>query len=396
MQWQQQQQQQQKQMNPNFPQMSPNMANVAMNDKMGGRKPSVPLPAGGMPGSTDNMIQTQGNQFNGANATPDMLKAMPRNASGQTSAKVSPAKDRAGSAGNNSTAASKSASKKPSPGGGRNAKTLSNTPLPRPASANQRTVSPMANGDQFTMASPETNSIFKKEEDELRSLHLKKAEITSRFKHRQEAFQSSPLDLFLSTFADTLGLKDTEYEPQIKFSQDFIDLTNRTGKKKKITKVAQRARDRDPVDVSVENDNKLVMKSKFMAERNEERRYTISPTSIESVFGNLENSICDKLNEITFMDTPANLADSNNKKRKFEEFNLTPDSIKSNGNGSPSIMSDSKRIKFDSPEDAFLTSDSRKGTTTTGMSFAPITAELGPEENNQANVWDWEFWANKT
>ena len=427
MQWQQQQQLQQQmnssnnntpQMNNSYVQMNGgNMPNAnVMNAKLNSRQPSVPIPPNAiMPNDNDNMMgQMPGSQFNTTNATPDLGKINSRNTSVPTSNQVSPSREKTGTSNGTTKAAN---SKKPSPStsaSSKNAKSLSNVPTPRlnnnattataARSPGQKTTPQSIGADQRMKSNVETNPVFKKEEDELQSLNIKKTEISSRFKHRQEAFQTSSLDLFLSTLSDTLGLKDDEYEPQMKFSQDFIGLTNRTGKKKKLTKVAQRARERDPVDVMIVDGKKMVMKSKYMLEKNKIRNYGIKLSSISSIFNGLENNICEKLNDLAFIDTPLNNTDCNTKKRKLDEMNLTPDSIKSNVNDSPSIMSESKRIKFDSPEDTYVATDGKlkKGAneinfnnaTATASDFSTLTNGT-TDDKKEINIWDWDYWANK-
>ena len=413
MQWQQQQQLNNSnantpQMNNNFVQMNGAMPNAnAMNVKLNGRQPSVSIPPNAViSGENDSMIsQANGNQFITANGTPDIMKGNSRNASVPTSTKVSPSREK--TATSNGATGKGNNSKKPSPStstSSRNVKSLSNVPTPRLANVSARVTPQLVGNDQLSASSGEINPVFKKEEDELQSLNVKKTEIASRFKHRQEVFQSSPIDLFLSTLSDTLGLKDDEYEPQIKFSQDFIDITNRTGKKKKLTKVAQRARERDPVNVSIVDGNKLVMKSKYMSEQKEVRNYGINLGSISSIFNGLENNICEKLNDLAFINTPSNIANCNTKKRKLDEMNLTPDSIKSNANDSPSIMSESKRIKFDSPEDTYVAAEGKMKKDAAGINFAS-TITSGPatttmtndtsDDKKDINIWDWDYWANK-
>ena len=424
MQWQQQQQQMNAnnnntpQMNNSFVQMNGgNMPNSnVMNAKLNDRQPSVPIPPNAaITDDNDNMMgQIPGSQFNTANATPDLGKINSRSASIPASNQVSPSREKTGTS--NGTAKANN-SKKPSPStsaSSKNAKSLSNIPTPRlnnnaatataARSPGQKTTPQYIGADQRMKSNVETNPVFKKEEDELQSLNIKKTEISSRFKHRQEVFQTSSLDLFLCTLSDTLGLKDDEYEPQMKFSQDFIDLTNRTGKKKKLTKVAQRARERDPVDVMIVDGKKMVMKSKYMLEKNKIRNYGIKLSSISSIFNGLENNICEKLNDLAFIDTPLNNTDCNTKKRKLDEMNLTPDSIKSNVNDSPSIMSESKRIKFDSPEDTYVATDGKlkKGAneinfnnaTATTSDFSTLTNGTA-DDKKEINIWDWDYWANK-
>ena len=217
------------------------------------------------------------------------------------------------------------------------------------------------------------NKPFRQEEDNLRNLNIRKAEIISRFKHRQEVFHSSPIDMFLSTLADCIGIKDDQVDIVTHVPQAVIDQINGTGKKKP-TKATQRARDQDVVTLAFK-DNKFIMESKTSPKT---RSYRIRPNALSSVFKNVYGTT--DIGEMNFNDaTPKRISGGSQvigRKRKLDESGISPvDSVTSQ---SSSLMGDSKKVKIDSPEDLFAGKENIK--------------LQKPLQESLNNIWDWNYW----
>lgn len=233
---------------------------------------------------------------------------------------------------------------------------------------------------------------FKKEELLLKDLEMRKSEISSRFKHRQEIFKDSPVDLFISTMGDCLGIKDEEMLLSCDIPKSVVDHTNGSGKRKP-TKAAQRARDQDSVDVSIK-DNKLIMKSKF---NKNNRSYSIGLSDVAVIFKGIGGNFKD-LSTLVYSSSPStssNVDFTNFKKRKASVLEISPqDSIASVLSPDSNIMSDSKKIKIDSPDDQFMTKSSAtvNGKQEVAKNEAPFMTSAADSE--QFNVWDWNNWTS--
>lgn len=253
------------------------------------------------------------------------------------------------------------------------------SPSIRPPVTTQKTPSPLTVSPlgqaQSTTSNSNVDNPFKEEEENLRSLNIRKGEIISRFKHRQEIFSKSPVDMFLSTLADCVGVKDDEVDLVMKIPQSIIDQVNGTGKKR-LSKAAQRAKDQDVVSLNIK-ENKLIMESKTQPST---RSYSIPGNALASIFKNVYGA--GVINSMNFSESTPNgsfLKQINNKKRKFEDFEISP--ANSNGSPSSSLMSDSKKVKIDSPEDMF--SSKIGGDSSTKQVQTPAAA----------NIWDWNYWS---
>ncbi|GCE97574.1 mediator complex subunit [Zygosaccharomyces mellis] len=342
--------------------------------------------------------------------SPNLTKGSPP--AGATTG-ISPKRDLAKAAATSNFTKAKSNSLKPSPNASQsNANTPMVVPLPTgSASATPGVlntgdgVSPL-NGKPLTVTNHKTpspltvpsisqvqatasnsdNHPFEEEENALRKMNIRKAEIISRFKHRQEVFSKSPLDMFLSTLADCIGVKDSNVEAVMTIPPAVVEQVNGLGKRK-LSKMAQRARDQDVVLVSIKDNNKLVMESKTNPDS---QTYQIPTSALESVFKDVYGT--SDIMTMNFNDpsgTSRSVSDGavvgsnqmNARKRKLEDLEISP--ANSANSPSSSLMSDSKKLKVDSPEDVFLTRyggdvDAKQST----------SAELPP-----INVWDWNYWA---
>lgn len=272
-------------------------------------------------------------------------------------------------------------------------------------SQQQQSPSPLSSNIPPSNLSDSSQSIdnpFKDEEMALKQMHIRKAEVISRFKHRKELLSDSPADLFLSTMGDCLGLKDEDIELIKPISQNVADYINGVGKKK-VTKAVQKTRDQDVVTVSVDN-NRLIMKSKTNPNN---RSYKIDEDSLFSMF----SSICGEVSSgADILNDKVSVANNHNnnterkpslkrsnsnasfsndlKKRKLSELEVSP----ANSNASPSSfsMSESKKIKIDSPEDMFNSKPLQDSKLNENKSLGIINEN----EPTDPNIWDWGFWSN--
>ena len=154
----------------------------------------------------------------------------------------------------------------------------------------------------------------------------------------------------------------------------MVDQVNGTGKKK-MTKAAQRAREQELVDVTLK-DNKLIMISKTEPVT---RSFAVPLVEVGSIFRDIYGPT--DLSTLSF-DT-VSPAQSNRKRRK-EDIEISP-----TNSSASSLMSESKRIKVDSPENLFLdnVSDIHKSLP------VPDHASGGEtKREEEQNVWDWNYW----
>lgn len=240
-----------------------------------------------------------------------------------------------------------------------------------------------------TMNEPVAQHPYRSEELVLRDLNVRKNEIISRFRHRQELFEDSPMDIFLSTVADCLGVRDVNVEVIKKIPQSVEGLINGTGKKK-LSKAAQKARENDVVNVLVKN-GRLVMESKAMGT---DRNYAIKPSFLASVFKqanpgaalknlNMQgNGACGSVLSPGMVASDPFEVMQESKKRKFDILQISPTS-NSNSDSSPAsnIMSESKKIKIESPDDKFA-------------SKVPYFKSNLNTNSSVDNIWDWAYWEN--
>lgn len=239
----------------------------------------------------------------------------------------------------------------------------------------QKTPSPLTVPSMSRQTPSTENRPYKQEENNLRNLNIRKAEIISRFKHRQELFHNSPVDMFLSTLADCIGVKDDQVDIVTHVPQATIDQINGTGKKK-LTKATQRVRDQDVVTLAFKG-NKLVMESKTSPAT---RSYRIRPNALASVFRNVYGTT--DISDMNFNDTTPRANPSSaqlaSRKRKLDENGISP--VDSATSHSSSLMGESKKIKIDSPEDLFAGKDTTKSHATSV---------------SLSNIWDWNYWRNQ-
>ncbi|KAK5778998.1 hypothetical protein RI543_003618 [Arxiozyma heterogenica] len=325
--------------------------------------------------------------------SPKKENATPHSRNKSTSKKPSPAMTSGFSSNNISTLSSKSATPKNTG--------ISHNSNNRAQSTSQQSFASSPNQNAIQNNTAQLQMQFKKEVETLESLNIKKGEMISRYKHRQDLFRSSPIDIFLGTLADTLGIKDEDIEPpMMKFSKHTIDTVNGTGKKK-LTKVQQRVRDRDVVDIHINDDHRLIMKSKAVKEG---RLYDIKLKAIAGVFKSVmkvgENDIVQSMvSENTIMN-PSLTNPENDKKRKISDIDsettssTNQDSINSGDFISPStgsLMGESKRIKLDSPEDIF----SENFNEASGKEdIGEYEKRLGVSKKDKINnFWNWDFWS---
>ena len=325
--------------------------------------------------------------------SPKKDSATPHSRNKSTSKKPSPAMTNGFSSTNMSTLSSKSATPKNtgiSPN--TNNRTLSTSQQPFASSSNQNVAQTNATHVQMQ---------FKKEVETLESLNIKKGEMISRYKHRQDLFRSSPIDIFLGTVADALGIKDEDIEPPImKFSKHTIDTVNGTGKKK-LTKVQQRVRDRDVVDIHINDDHRLIMRSKAVKEG---RLYNIKLKAIVGIFKSVmnigENDIVSSMVNKNVLTNSPTTNSENEKKRKISEIELETSSSTNQDNmnnsdfispSTGSLMGESKKIKLDSPEDMF--SESSIDANSKG-NIVDCEKQLGMSKKDKIdNFWNWDFWS---
>ena len=316
--------------------------------------------------------------------SPNREGSLPHSRKKSESKKPSPAMTSGFSSTNTTTLASKSVTPK-------NIGTSPNMNNSRTMSTAQQSLSPMATqSTAIPMDMP-----FKDEVETLESLNIKKGEMISRYKHRQELFRSSPMDIFLGTLADSLGIKDEDMEPpMMKFSKQIIETVNGTGKKK-LTKVQQRARDRDLVAIMINDDSKVIMKSKSTKLS---RSFVIKLNALSGVFKSAinggKNDIVDAMVSENEIINPSPKVEINDKKRKFDSLdsssNVSPRSNNSNDFISPStgsLMGESKKIKLDSPDDLFTTSFHNSN------SISNSDTNKSTKKENLGNVWNWDFWS---
>lgn len=266
------------------------------------------------------------------------------------------------------------------------------------ALASAKTPSPMT----VSIPQPGNSSVFKKEEEYLSKLQLRKEEIRFRQKQRLDILSSSPVDLFLTTVADCLGINDEEIELINKIPETTADNINNTGKKK-LTKAAQKLRDKEILNVSIQvgEKDKLIMSSKAP---DKVMDYSIGAMSLAAVFknlsstGSLNNIALSGSNATTSNDIGNIYSHTGGVKRKFDEVEISPNS---NGSPSASIMSESKKIKIDSPEDMFVThsSEAAKGTNNSSLMDSGKEGSCksmagSATEVNDTNIWDWNFWTS--
>lgn len=266
------------------------------------------------------------------------------------------------------------------------------------ALASAKTPSPMT----VSIPQPGNSSVFKKEEEYLSKLQLRKEEIRFRQKQRLDILSSSPVDLFLTTVADCLGINDEEIELINKIPETTADNINNTGKKK-LTKAAQKLRDKEILNVSIQvgEKDKLIMSSKAP---DKVMDYSIGAMSLAAVFknlsstGSLNNIALSGSNATTSKDIGNIYSHTGGVKRKFDEVEISPNS---NGSPSASIMSESKKIKIDSPEDMFVThsSEAAKGTNNSSLMDSGKEGSCksmagSATEVNDTNIWDWNFWTS--
>ncbi|KTB04675.1 Mediator of RNA polymerase II transcription subunit 15 [Nakaseomyces glabratus] len=266
------------------------------------------------------------------------------------------------------------------------------------ALASAKTPSPMT----VSIPQPGNSSVFKKEEEYLSKLQLRKEEIRFRQKQRLDILSSSPVDLFLTTVADCLGINDEEIELINKIPETTADNINNTGKKK-LTKAAQKLRDKEILNVSIQvgKKDKLIMSSKAP---DKVMNYSIGAMSLAAVFknlsstGSLNNIALSGSNATTSKDIGNIYSHTGGVKRKFDEVEISPNS---NGSPSASIMSESKKIKIDSPEDMFVThsSEAAKGTNNSSLMDSGKEGSCksmagSATEVNDTNIWDWNFWTS--
>lgn len=235
---------------------------------------------------------------------------------------------------------------------------------------------------------PQQDNPYKNDELALKKMAIRTAELMSRYKHRKEVFVMSSIDLFLSTFADCLDIKDDAVDLVHKTPQPILDQINGTGKKK-LSKAAQKARDQDPVEISVRN-NKLLMPSKSEKTL---RSFKIPIADITACFKPFADP-----KQLILNSTPKH----DEKKRKFDDLEISPT------DSSSELMSESKKVKFDSPDDMFLNDPSSVQETKPlvpselGMysinSKPSIPSSAGnmpaPNESTDSgmNIWDWNYW----
>ncbi|XDT04533.1 KIX domain [Nakaseomyces glabratus] len=266
------------------------------------------------------------------------------------------------------------------------------------ALASAKTPSPMT----VSISQPGNSSVFKKEEEYLSKLQLRKEEIRFRQKQRLDILSSSPVDLFLTTVADCLGINDEEIELINKIPETTADNINNTGKKK-LNKAAQKLRDKEILNVSIQvgEKDKLIMSSKAP---DKVMDYSIGAMSLAAVFknlsstGSLNNIALSGSNATTSKDIGNIYSHTGGVKRKFDEVEISPNS---NGSPSASIMSESKKIKIDSPEDMFVThsSEAAKGTNNSSLMDSGKEGSCksmagSATEVNDTNIWDWNFWTS--
>lgn len=113
--------------------------------------------------------------------------------------------------------------------------------------------------------------------------------------------------------------------------------------------------DQDSVDVSIK-DNKLIMKSKY---NKSNRSYSIGLSEVAVIFKGIGGNFKD-LSTLVHSSSPSTSSSNvdfiNSKKRKASVLEISPqDSITSVLSPDSNIMSDSKKIKIDSPDDQFMT-----------------------------------------
>ena len=335
-----------------------------------------------------------------AAATPSLNKTINGKVNGRTKSNTIPVTSIPST--NKKLSISNAASQQPTPRSASNtAKSTPNTnPSPlktqtkngTPNPNNMKTVqSPM--GAQPSYNSAIIENAFRKEELLLKDLEIRKLEISSRFKHRQEIFKDSPMDLFMSTLGDCLGIKDEEMLTSCTIPKAVVDHINGSGKRKP-TKAAQRARDQDSIDISIK-DNKLLMKSKF---NKSNRSYSIALSNVAAIFKGIGGNFKD-LSTLVHSSSPStssNMDVGNPRKRKASVLEISPqDSIASVLSPDSNIMSDSKKIKVDSPDDPFMT---KSGATTSEKQEVTNEAPFltSGTSSEQFNVWDWNNWTSAT
>ena len=80
--------------------------------------------------------------------------------------------------------------------------------LAKPNFGHQQSPSPKTLMHPNVASPPVAENPYKEDEIKLKRMLIKKNEVVARYKHRQEIFSNSPMDLFLCSLADCLGVKD--------------------------------------------------------------------------------------------------------------------------------------------------------------------------------------------
>lgn len=264
----------------------------------------------------------------------------------------------------------------------------SRTGTPQVGTAGISSISPMVNRATGLNQSPSPRSLpngtlpppadypYKEDEENLKKMAIRKTEIIARFKCRQEILGKSSVDLFLCSLGDCLGLPSASVDLISPIPSEIVEHVNGGCKGKNNGAPGQRVKGQDLPDVSIVN-NSIVFADSNSPEAKAEP-YVIGLNDVASVFRDVYGST--DLSSFSF-ETKTFAGEGGAKKRKAGDLDNSPDASPA----SSAIMSESKKLKIDSPEDMYFTApgeDTKQLLTKSGaMKFSP--------ENK---IWDWSFW----
>lgn len=228
---------------------------------------------------------------------------------------------------------------------------------------------------------PDQTGSLKQDAERLANMNLQKSEIISRFKHRQKLFITSPIDLFLSTLGDCLGVEGEKVETVYKIPKNVADFINGM----KISKTEQRVRNQDSVSMSVV-DNKFLMKSKAGPD---DKKYDIPASSLSAIYKGIQgpsginafqlfgNSSLSPISE-------EHMTTGNIKKRKIDQSEISPANSNVTTSTDSTMMGESKKARIETPEEPLLSANNNNTATSKQSN--------GADNLNAGNIWDWNYW----
>ncbi|SCU90932.1 LADA_0F07162g1_1 [Lachancea dasiensis] len=278
----------------------------------------------------------------------------------------------------------------PAPGTGMGPVVSSRTGTPRVANVGLASVSPMATKAVTANQSPSPKSIpnnvgpsgpvsnqYKEDEEILKKMVVRKNDVISRFKRRQDILRNSAVDLFLCCLGESLGVSDDQVELINSIPQEVVDQVNGAGKKVANKPAAQRLKDQEYANVSIK-DNRIVFATNSPVGNYKPDATSFGNREVSSIFRDVYGTT----DLTTFSFGNSNLTSgSRGTKRNAPDSENSPNISPA----SSAVMSDSKKIKFDSPEDLYFSAPAEEVK-------KEFTKDALAGNAEDSKIWDWSFW----